>query len=756
MKYTYDITARAIAFVIVCISLTFTDASAQEYSTNRGLLQYVDPYIGSGGHGHVFVGASVPFGMVQAGPNNFHKGWDWCSGYHHSDSIVIGFSQTHLPGTGCTDLGDVLIMPMNEVRTSPGTQEDISNGYASRYSHKNEIARPEYYSLLLDRYNIRAELTATERVGFHRYTYPAGKQASILIDLKEGNGNTTYQAYVRKIDDHTIEGYRYSKGWSPDRKVYFVLKSDKKIEEFTAYDNDTPKGTDQLNSQSAKAVLTFGYQDAVQIKVAISSVSCENAAENMQAELSHWSFDKVVQDSRNKWNEQLARIQVTTADESARRIFYTAQYHTMIAPTLYSDVNGEYRGIDDMIYAVAPGKLSYTTFSLWDVYRALFPLMTVTQADRIDDFMNAMLSIYNQQDKLPVWPLMSGETNCMPGYSAVPVLADAYLKGFTGFNADRAFNAMKATATYEKQKAVPFVLSKGYIPADKEHESVSVAMEYAVGDRGIAAVAQKMGNTSDYKTFMQRAGYYRNYFDPSIGYMRPKMDDGTWRTPYDPARSIHTVGDFCEGNGWQYTFFVPQDPYGLINLFGGDKKFTAKLDSFFVNTASMGEGKSSDITGLIGQYAHGNEPSHHIAYLYAYAGEQWKTAEKVRYILDEFYTDKPDGLIGNEDCGQMSAWYLLSAMGFYQVNPSGGVFVFGSPRFEKADIKTRGGNTFSVQSENNSKKNIYIQKAFLNGQPYHKSYITYEEIIKGGTLKFVMGSKPNRHFGASKDDRPVN
>ena len=672
-----------------CVLLAAGNGVAQQnYSKSEGLLQYVDPYIGSGYHGHVFVGTSVPYGMVQLGPTNIHKGWDWCSGYHYSDSILIGFSHTHLSGTGCTDLCDILIMPLNEIRTPRGNQDDIRDGYASRYSHANEIARPEYYSLLLDRYNIKAELTATDRVGFHRYTYPEGKPASILIDLREGNGSNAYDSYIRKVDDYTVEGYRYVRGWSPSRKVYFVLKSDKKIEQFTAYDDNNPQPWDQLKVASVKSVLTFGNVKEVKIKVALSSVSCDNAAMNLQSELTHWDFDKVVDMSADRWNKQLEKMTVETDDEASKRVFYTAHYHTMIAPTLFCDVNGEYRGMNDMIYT-DPKKVNYTTLSLWDTYRALNPLMTITQPEMVDHVVNSMISIYRQQDKLPIWPLMSGETDQMPGYSSVPVIADAYLKGFTGFDAEEALQAMIATATYEKQKGVPYVVKKGYIPADKVHEATSIAMEYAVDDWGIAAMARKMGKTEDAETFSKRAHYYK------------------------------------------------------------------KLDGFFTNTDSMGEEASSDITGLIGQYAHGNEPSHHVAYLYAYAGEQWKTAEKVRFIMSDFYTDQPDGIIGNEDCGQMSAWYLLSSMGLYQVNPSDGVFVFGSPCFKKVEVKVRGGNTFTVEAPNNSKENIYIQKVYLNGKPYDKSYITYQDIINGSTLKFVMGKKPNKNFGKAPANRPV-
>lgn len=746
---------RLIALAAACFPLAWGSTAAQrDYSKSEGLLGYVDPYIGSGYHGHVFVGTSVPYGMVQLGPSNIHKGWDWCSGYHYSDSLLIGFSHTHLSGTGCTDLGDILIMPLNEIRTPRGNQDDFKGGYASLYSHKNEIARPEYYSLRLDRYNIKAELTATDRVGFHRYTYPDGKPASILIDLREGNGSNAYDSYIRKVDDYTVEGYRYVRGWSPSRKVYFVLKSDKPIEQFTAYDDNTPKPWDQLKVASVKSVLTFGNEKEVQIKVAISPVSCENAAENLEAEVPHWDFDKVVRMSADRWNKELSRMRVETDDESAKRVFYTAQYHTLIAPTLFCDVNCEYRGMNDMIYT-APNGDNYTTLSLWDTYRALHPLMTVVRPEMVDKVVRSMLSIYRQQDKLPIWPLMSGETDQMPGYSSVPVIADAYLKGFTGFDAEEAFQAMKASSTYEKQIGIPYILKKGYIPADKIYEATSKALEYAVDDWGIAAMARKMGKPEDASEYAKRAHYYKNYFDSDIKFIRPKLDDGSWRTPYDPARSIHTVGDFCEGNGWQYTFFVPQDPYGLIGLFGGDEQFADKLDTYFTNNDSMGEGASSDITGLIGQYAHGNEPSHHVAYLYAYAGKQWKTAEKVRFIMDNFYTDKPDGIIGNEDCGQMSAWYLLSAMGFYQVNPSDGVFVFGSPRFNKVEMTVRGGKTFTMEASGWSKDNIYIQKVFLNGKPYDKSYITYEDIICGSTLKFVMGKKPNKNFGKAPECRPA-
>ena len=749
-------TIKKIMLAAAAVAMTsLVSCTSAEQTAEADLLQYVDPFIGSGFHGHVFVGASVPFGMVQLGPNNIDKGWDWCSGYHYSDSICIGFSHTHLNGTGCGDMGDVMVMPMTEVNVKRGNQDDISSGYASYYRHETEEAHPDYYSVMLDRYDIKAELTATARVGLHRYTFPQGKQAHILVNLKDGVGSIVTNSYIRQIDEYTIEGYRYTRGWSPMRKVYFVLQADKPIADLSLYDDTVQVAAkSQLKARAVKGVLSFGEQQQVMVKVALSPVSCENAMANLKAEMSGFDFEHVRKACAAQWNERLNRITIETDDEAAKRVFYTSNYHTMVAPTLFCDVNGQYRGINDMIYTAPEGFTNYTTLSLWDTYRTLNPLFTLVNDEMVPDIVNTMISIYHQNDKLPVWALQSGETNCMPGYSAVPIIADAYLKGFEGFDAEEAFAAMKATTVYPQQNAVPYVVERGYIPCDKVHEATSIAMEYAVDDWGVAAMAKKMGKQEDAELYARRAMYYKQYFDSEIKFIRPKMDDGTWRTPYDPANSIHMVGDFTEGNGWQYTFFAPHDVYGLIELFGGDEEFITKLDAFFVNNDSMGETASADITGLIGQYAHGNEPSHHIAYMYAYAGQQWKVAEKVRFIMDEFYTDKPDGVIGNEDCGQMSAWYVMSSMGFYQENPSDGVFVFGSPRFDKMTVKVRGNNTLIIEAENNSKENIYIQEVYFNGKPYEKSYITYDELIAGGTLKFVMGPKPNKNFGAAKENRP--
>lgn len=745
---------RKSAFLGMFSLIALSVMSAGKSEVNS-FYKEVDPYIGSGGHGHVFVGASVPFGAVQVGPNNIYKGWDWCSGYHYSDSIIIGFSQTHLNGTGCSDMGDILMMPYTgKIRTKRGEQNDISNAYASYFKHANEKVAPSFYSVLLDN-GLKVELTATAHAGFHKYIFPAAKEGHIIIDLQEGVGDTADSTYMSLVDQYTIKGYRFSKGWSPRNKVFFVLKSNYPVSKLSLFDNDKPVSGKEAYGK-LKGVLSFDKTPGeILLKVAISSVSTQNAAQNLSAEIPDWNFSKVVAAGKSQWEKELSKITVETKNSTQKQVFYTSLYHTAIAPTRYSDVNGDFRGHDDKVYTKVP-YTNYSTLSLWDTYRALNPLFTIIQTDKAADIVNSMLGIFDQQGRLPIWPLAGGETDCMPGYSSIQVITDVYLKGFGGFDVNRAYNACKVSARNPNQKGVPALMEKGYIPCDKLHEATSVAMEYAVADWGLAQMAKRLGKQDDYKNFAQRADYFKNYFDCSIGFIRPKMNDGSWRTPYDPIQSIHGVGDFTEGNGWQYTFFVPQNPEGLIALMGGDEGFVKKLDQFFVTTGNMGERASSDITGLIGQYAHGNEPSHHIAYMYAFAGQQWKTAEKVRFIMNEFYSTHKDGLIGNEDCGQMSAWYILSSIGFYQVNPTNGLFVFGSPLFDKVTIKLPENKSFTVVAENNSDKNIYIQKAELNGKPYTKSYILYKDIMKGGVLKFYMGSTPNHSFGSKAEDRPVS
>ncbi|HJT74043.1 MAG TPA: GH92 family glycosyl hydrolase [Chitinophaga sp.] len=721
----------------------------------ENLVAYVDPYIGSGGHGHVFVGASVPFGAVQVGPTNIVKGWDWCSGYHYSDSVVIGFPQTHLSGTGIGDLGDVLIMPYTgKIRTSRGTQENPTSGYGSHYTHAHETATPGYYAVQLEDYNIKVELTASERVGYHKYTFPEGQEGHIIVDLKEGIGwDAPVETFIRKKDEYTLEGYRFSKGWAVDQRLWFAIRSNVPLKQFSVFDGDAAQPGTEAKGKYVKGVISFDKAPAqVQLKVGISPVSSENALANINAEIPTWDFAATVKSANAKWNTELSKIKLETKDTVNRSIFYTALYHTMIGPALFNDHNRAYRGTDKKEYA-NPGFDNYSVFSLWDIYRSCAPLFTLTQPERVNSFVNSMVTIYKQQGKLPIWPLMGNETNCMVGYHAVPVIADAYLKGFKGFNANEAFEAMKASAMRD-DLGMNDIKAKGYIPADKEYESVSKALEYAIDDWCIAAMAKKLGRTEDFEYFSKRAGYYKNYFDSNIKFVRPKMDDGSWKTPYDPFHSIHEKGDFTEGNGWQYTWLVPQDVEGLISLMGGDDAFTQKLDSLFQAKGDMGAEASNDISGLIGMYAHGNEPSHHVAYMYAYAGNQWKTAEKVRQVMKEFYTHTPEGLAGNEDVGAMSSWYVVSSLGFYPVNPAKGIYVFGSPLFEKATLKLQGGKTFTVQTVNNSPENIYIQQVTLNGKPYSNSFIRHADILKGGTLKITMGSKPAYEFGKAAASRP--
>lgn len=726
-------------------------------STNDdSLTQYVDPYIGSGGHGHVFVGASVPFGAIQAGPSNFHKGWDWCSSYHYSDSIVKGFSHLHLSGTGCTDLGEFLIMPaVGELKINPGSQENPESGYASYYSHDTEKAEAGYYKVFLDTYNVGVEMTTTERVAMHQITYPKSEQARLIIDLKEGNGDQATETFFHKVNDTIVAGYRFSKGWAADQREYFAMVLSKPVKNIMVYNGDQKLDGDAGKGKAIKAFLNFTTEsfEKVQVKFGMSPVSMENALLNIKTEMPNWSFDEILAANKAKWNKELEKIHIETQNEKDKRVFYTAMYHTLIAPNIFDDVNGDYRGTDKEVYNNT-NSTNYTLFSLWDTYRTAHPLYTITQQERVPDMINSMLEIYKHQAKLPVWHLRGNETNTMVGYSAVPVVVDACLKGFSGFDINLAYEAVKTTAMGDFEPGVKELQKYGYIPCDMMHESVASAMEYAISDWGIAQLAKKLGKHDDAQYFMERAKAYQKYFDPNDKFMKGKMKDGSWRTPFDPLSAQHRVNDYCEGNAWQYLWLVPQDPEGLIQLLGGDEPFLTKLDSLFSISSELEEGASADITGLIGQYAHGNEPSHHITYLYAYAGEQFKTADKVDYILNELYTDKPDGLCGNEDCGQMSAWYVMSSMGFYPVNPSNGAYVFGRPLFDKVSINLSADKSFTIIANNNSKENIYIQSVKLNGQDYTKSFITHKDIMNGGELIFEMDSKPNKEFGFKIKDRP--
>jgi predicted alpha-1,2-mannosidase len=751
-----------ISFFVVASLISTTAAQnsnpvlqAKHGVSMQPLTSFVDPIIGSGGHGHVFVGASVPFGAVQLGPNNIPKGWDWCSGYHYSDSIMIGFSHTHLSGTGGSDLGDVLIMPCTgTVKMDKGTQEHPELGYASHYSHKHEKVRPGYYSVRLDDYNIDAELTASERVGFHQYHFNDSKEAHVIIDLKEGIDDEATDTYIEQTDEYTLKGYRMSKGWANDERLYFAICFSEPLKHFSIYDDKTLLSGKSGKGKAIKGLISFDTPPAtLKLKVGISPVSSENALANIEAEIPDWDFKKVVDVADEKWNKELNKIQVETKNETDKKIFYTALYHTMIDPSLFNDHNGDYRGTDKKVYPKASFN-NYTVFSLWDTYRAIHPLYTIMQPERVNDMINSMLAIYQQQGFIPIWHLQGCETFCMPGMSGVQVVAEAYLKGFKGFDPALAFEAVKGTMTRD-QLGLKYAKNLQYIPSDKVPESVAKAMEYSISDGSVSLMAKKMGKTEDAAYYLKRSHNYRLYFDPATKFFRGKRADGTWNPVFNPVKSSHPwIDDLSEGNSWQYTWLVPQDVEGLIHLLGGDKPFQIKLDSLFTIKAEYDPQAPPDIAGLIGQYAHGNEPGHHTTYLYAYAGQQWKTAEKVRFILNEMYHADPDGVSGNEDCGQMSAWYIFSSLGFYPVFPANGAYVLGSPLFDKASIQLPEGRTFTVEAVNNSAENIYIQRVELNGKKYDRSYIFHTDIIKGGTLKIYMGSKPNVLFGSQASNRP--
>lgn len=734
---------KSLLFVPVLSLCLASCGSSQKGQEMEDLTQFVDPRIGTGGHGHVFYGANVPYGFIQLGPTSIPQSWDWVSGYHVSDSTVIGFPHTHLSGTGIGDLHDINVMPVvGEVTYSRGDASSYETGLWSYSDRSKEVVTPGYYRTHLSRYNVDVELTATKRVGFHKYTFLGSESPAIVFDMVNGGcWDKTTEAVIRVVNDSTVSGYRYSKGWADDQRVFFRAEFSRKFDNVEFIVNDSVKEGDMAKGAQLFARVNFaaGNQEPVYMKVALSPTSEEGAQLNMQTELSGWDFEKTIADAKAAWNKELNKVKVYTTDEASKKIFYTSLYHTLFAPSEFCDVNGDYYGADKQMHK-GEGFVNYTTFSLWDTYRAAQPLMTILHPEKMSDVINTMLHIHQQQGKLPVWHLMGCETNCMVGNPGVPVVADAILKDIKGFDTELAFKALKESSMLP-ERGMEHRIEYGFIPADKMTEAIAYDMEYAIADWTVAQAAQKLGKQEDYEYFLKRSKSYKNYFDASTGFMRGKMLDGSWRTPFSPYASSHREDDYCEGNAWQYTWLVPHDVEGLVECFGSKEAFVNKLDSLFLANGDMGEASSPDISGLIGQYAHGNEPSHHTVYLYTLVGQPWKTADRIKEILHTMYTDQPDGLSGNEDVGQMSAWYILSSFGFYQVEPAGGKFVFGYPNFDKVEITVPAGK-FVIERENKGQQNNYIQGIVLNGTEYKKPWIEYADIMKGGELKFLMGDEP--------------
>ena len=693
----------------------------------RDLTPYVNPFIGTGGHGHTFPGAIVPFGMVQLSPDTRLTGWDGCSGYHYSDSIIHGFSHTHLSGTGISDYGDILLIPM------------IGRDYSGRFQHRNETATPGYYSVKLDDENVLVELTATARVGMHRYTFPRSEDASIAIDL--AHRDKVIDSGLRVTSKTTVVGWRRSLAWAKDQIVYFALEFS---QPFTAQSSSDVqlKTYFRFDTRAGAPVL---------VKVGISAVDIAGALKNVDTEVNHWNFEKVRSDAKAAWNAELNKITVSGGSISQLTNFYTSLYHVMTAPNLFMDVDGRYRGRDFKTH-VAEGFSNYTVFSLWDTFRAAHPLYTIIDRKRTLDFIKTFLAQYEQGGRLPVWELAANETDTMIGYHAVSVIADAAVKGIDGFDLHKAFEAMKQSAELREHRGLDAYIDHGFISTEDERESVSKVLEYAYDDWCIAAVARMLGKTADYERYSARAQSYKNVFDRRTGFMRPRTN-GDWVKPFDPREVTFA---FTEANSWQYTFFAPQDITGLITLMGGRAQFARKLDQLFTAESRTTGREQVDITGLIGQYAHGNEPSHHMAYLYNYVGQPWKTQSRVRQIMVQFYKPEPDGLIGNEDCGQMSAWYVLSAAGFYPVTPGSNVYAIGSPLFPEVRFNLENGKTFVIRAVNVLDDKVYVQSATLNGKSYNKSFLLHEDLMAGGELVFVMGSQPNARWGVGRGNEPVS
>lgn len=719
-------------------------------SEDKKLIEYVNPFIGTAGHGHTFPGATTPFGMVQLSPDTGLEGWDWCSGYHYTDRSIIGFSHTHLSGTGRSDLLDVLIMPFTgDIKLQPGTKANPDGGYRSRFSHDKEWASPGYYKVNLEDYDITAELTVSPHCGLHQYTFNKNDSAHVMLDLSHHYATDSIEELILDVkDNQTITGMRKTRGWGEpgelywsNQQIYFVVCFSKPFDAISIFSDDRSVSVNRISGKNVKAVVDYQTypNEKVLVKVGISSVSIENALLNLTTEIPDWDFNKALTEVQNKWEEELSKIKVD-APEKEKTIFYTALYHSLLTPYLFNDVNHEYIGFDGK-KQVAVGHDNYTVMSLWDTFRAANPLLTIVAPDKVSDIVCSMLAQYEQSGLLPVWSLWSSETNCMIGYHAIPVIVDAYFKGIRGFDVEKAYEAMRISAMQDGF-GVKQLKEYGYIPYDKYNKSVSTALEYCFDDWCIARMAKELGRKDDYEYFMNRSMGYKNYFDKEHNLMNGFSSTGKFRRPFDPFYSSYQECDWVEGNSWQYSFFVPHDVPGLIELHGSKDKFAAALDILFtIHSGLSGNDVPIDISGLIGQYAHGNEPSHHVAYLYNYVGKSYKAQEWLHKIMTELYTDQPDGLCGNEDCGQMSAWYVFSAIGFYPVNPADGNYVFGKPMVNSARLQI-GDKPFEMVAHDLSEENRYVRNIKLNGEDYHKQFITHKDLQEGGTLEFFMCNTP--------------
>jgi len=717
--------------LIVCLTLFSCEEKVEEeiISDLTPAYDLVNPFIGTGGHGHTYPGATLPFGMVQLSPDTRLEGWDGCSGYHNTDSIIYGFSHTHLSGTGVSDYGDILLMPTSGlIQFDNGYKTGVENGYASTFSKVTEKASPGYYEVKLEEYDIDIRLTATTRVGIHEYTFNEGGNSNIILDL--AHRDQLLKDSIHFVGNNEVEGIRVSSAWASEQHIYFVAQFSKECKSHI------------LDSTGTRAAFTFDTKphEKIVVRVGISATSIEGARKNLEVEAPHWNFDKYLSDAKSIWETALSKIEIEDENKDKKSIFYTALYHSMIAPNTFSDVDGKYRGVDHKIHE--SDQTTYTVFSLWDTFRAAHPLYTIIEQKKTNEFINTFLNQYQQGGELPIWELAANYTGCMIGYHSVPVIADAYVKGIRGYDAELALEAMIHSAEQDKLGLSSYK-SKGFIAAGDEAESVSKTLEYSYDDWCIAIMAKGLKQENMFNRFIKRAQYYKNIFNPEVGFMQSKMNGG-WNTGFDPAEVNF---NFTEANSWQYSMFAPQDISGLIKLYGGNEAFESKLDLLFSTEMELSGRHQVDITGLIGQYAHGNEPSHHMAYLYNYIGKPWKTQERIHQILNEQYSNQPDGLSGNEDCGQMSAWYVLSSMGFYSVTPGLNYYSIGKPHFSKATINLENGNKFKIIANHLSDDNRYIQSASLNGVSFNQSFLYHDTIMQGGEIVFEMGNMPNKNWG---------